>query len=84
MTAINFVICECTWLERRRTGIAVEEERDGLIVVGPNDIEIAEERRVALVEGDGGEVERRGKVGEETEGGEEEREGSYYRFRERT
>jgi len=43
-----------------RTGITVEEEVGGATVIGEFDIEIGEEGSVALVEGDGGEVETRG------------------------
>lgn len=41
------------------TGEAVEEEADSFVVVGCLDVEIAEEGRVGLGEGEGGEVERR-------------------------
>lgn len=39
------------------TGETVEEEGDGGVVGGSADVEIAEERRVGLLEGEGGEVE---------------------------
>lgn len=39
------------------TGQAVEEEADVLAVGGANKVAFAEEMRVAIVEGDGGEVE---------------------------
>lgn len=41
------------------TGEAVEKEADGFVVGGCLDVEIAEEGRVGLGEGEGGEVERR-------------------------
>lgn len=43
-----------------RTGEAVEEEGDGGVVGGTLDVEIAEERGVGLMEGEGGEVEEGG------------------------
>lgn len=39
------------------TGEAVEEEADGGVVGGSVDVEVAEERRIGLSEGEGGEVE---------------------------
>lgn len=49
------------WKERfyifwRRTCEAIEEEADAVVIVGANDVGVAEEGRVGGVEGEGGEV----------------------------